>query len=128
MRIFKNKHFYKWASDIGLDDKSLLNAANEIAAGKYEASLGQKIFKKRIALNNTGKSGSTRTVIAFQQGSHVFYMYGYAKNQKANMTRTEIRALQKLAQSYFELSDKDLCIAVKAKILKEIKHEATDNG
>ncbi len=46
MRIFKNKAFNKWAKGEGLSDKSLFDAAMEVADGKVEASLGQKVFKK----------------------------------------------------------------------------------
>ncbi|HFE37238.1 MAG TPA: hypothetical protein ENK06_02305 [Gammaproteobacteria bacterium] len=49
MRIFKTKAFNKWAKGLLLDD-SLLVASHEIAAGNFDASLGQKVYKKRIAV------------------------------------------------------------------------------
>lgn len=55
-------------------------------AGNYEASLGKKVFKKRIAIGSKGKSGSARTIVAFQQGNNVFFMYGFAKGRRANIT------------------------------------------
>lgn len=72
-------------------------AAIEIAAGKYEASLGQKVYKKRVAVGNTGKSRSTRTIVAFNVGGHMFFMYGFTKGKKANITIKEKKALQKIA-------------------------------
>ena len=95
MRIFKTKAFNKWAKGL-LTDASLLDAAYEIAEGNYDASLGQKVYKQRVASGNKGKSGSTRTIVAFQQGNNMFFMYGFEKGGRANILDTEKRAFQKL--------------------------------
>ncbi len=99
MRIFKNRAFNKWAKSL-LTDESLLNAASDIASGNYDAALGKKIFKQRIATDNTGKSGSTRTIVAFQEGNNIFFIYGFKKGVRANITQTEKKALQDLAGIY----------------------------
>ncbi len=39
MRIFKTKAFHRWAKDVGLSDKELKEAVNEINNGLYEANL-----------------------------------------------------------------------------------------
>ena len=127
MRIFKTKVFNKWAKGL-LTDESLLEAAYEIAVGNFDASLGQKVYKQRVASGNKGKSGSTRTIVAFQQGNNVFFMYGFEKGQRANILDTEKRAFQKLAKIYLEYSNSDLNKAVKAKLFIEIKQEAKGNG
>jgi len=127
MRIFKTKVFNKWAKGL-LTDESLLEAAYEIAIGNFDASLGQKVYKQRVASDNKGKSGSTRTIVAFQQGNNAFFMYGFEKGQRANIFDTEKRAFQKLAKIYLEYCDKDLNKAVTAKLFIEIKQKAKDNG
>ena len=119
MRIFKTKVFNKWAKGL-LSDKSLLAAVDEIATGNFDASLGQKIFKQRVAEGNTGKSGSMRTIVAFHEGDNVFFMYGFSKSARANISATEMRALQKAAKVYFALSGKNLTDEIKAKRLVEI--------
>ena len=81
IRIFKTKVFNKWAKGL-LSDKSLLAAVDEIATGNFDASLGQKIFKQRVAEGNTGKSGSMRTIVAFHEGDNVFFMYGFSKSAR----------------------------------------------
>ena len=127
MRTFKTKVFNKWAKGL-LSDASLLEAAYEIAGGNFEASLGQKVYKQRVASGNKGKSGSTRTIVAFQQGNNVFFMYGFEKGERTNILDTEKRTLQKLAKIYLEYSNNDLNKAVKAKLFIEIKQEVKDNG
>lgn len=122
MRIFKTKAFNQWAKKL-LTDENLTEAAKEIAAGTYDASLGQKVYKKRIALEGAGKSGSTRTIVAYQEGNNLFFMYGFGKGKKANIKEDEKKALQKAAKVYLALSDKNLNDEVKAKRLIEIKQK-----
>ncbi len=121
MRIFKNKAFNKWVKGECLSDQSLFDAAQEVAEGKVEASLGQKVFKKRIALEGRGKSGGSRTIVAFQHGNHLFYIFGFAKNARATVKNKELKELQYLAKVYFALTDQQLDEAVKANKLFEVK-------
>jgi hypothetical protein len=122
VRIFKNKAFNKWAKGECLDDQCLFDAAWEVAEGNVEASLGQKVFKKRIALEGRGKRGGSRTIVAFQQGSHLFYILGFAKNERSTVKNKELKDLQDLAKVYFALTDKQLDEAVKARKLFEVKN------
>ncbi len=121
MRIFKNKAFNKWARGIGLMADNLRGAAEEMATGNTGSSLGGKVFKKRIALSGRGKSGSTRAIIGFELDGNIFFIYGYAKNERATITQTEKTALQKIAKTYLAYTDKELDKAVSNKVLIEIK-------
>lgn len=123
MRIFKTKAFNKWARGL-IHDDSLRVAAHEIYAGKFDVSLGKKVFKKRIATVGKGKSGGTRTIVAYQEGKHLFFMYGFEKNEKSNITDTEKKALQKLAIVYLSFSDRQLINEVTNKRLIEIKQRS----
>ena len=122
MRIFKNKGFNNWANDIGISDEDIQTAAKEVAAGQYEASLGHKVYKKRIAIGNAGKRGGSRTIVAFNIGNHVFFIYGFAKGKRANITSKDKTALQKMASVYLGYSEKELSIAVKQKQLFEVEN------
>ena len=120
MRIFKTKIFNKWAKGL-LTDDNLLVAASEIAIGNFDASLGQKVYKKRIVVAGKGKSGGARTIVAYQEGNNLFYIYGFTKGEKANVSSTEKTAFQNAATAYLALSTADLIKAVKADKLIEIK-------
>lgn len=120
MRIFKTKAFDKWAKGL-LSDKNLLAGAEEIAAGNFDASLGQKVYKKRIAVTGKGKSGGARTIVAYQEGNNLFFVDGFTKGEKANISLTEKIAFQKAASVYLALCMADLNKAVKANKLIEIK-------
>ena len=121
MRIFKNKNFDRWAREVKLSDSSLKEAAQEIDNGLYEANLGGNIYKKRIALHGKGKSGGARTIVAFKINKHAFFIYGFAKNERANISDLEANALKKLARIYFGFSDVELAEALRTGQLVEVK-------
>ena len=52
----------------------------------------------------------------------MFFMYGFAKGKRANITPKEKKALQKMASIYLGYSDKELNIAVKQKNLFEVEN------
>ena len=47
---------------------------------------GGGVFKQRIAREGGGKSGGFRTIILFKVGGHSFFVEGFAKNEKTNVT------------------------------------------
>ena len=80
-RIFKTRFFARQIQKIGLSDELLLNAVDEMERGLIDADLGGGVVKKRIALPNRGKSGSTRTLIATNKNDRWFFMLGFERNQ-----------------------------------------------
>jgi hypothetical protein len=120
MRIFKTKTFHRWAAREGLDDRRLSSAVEEMERGLMDADLGGHVFKKRVALPGRGKRGSVRTLVAFRQRHHVFFVYGYAKNVRADIDETELRALRRLADELLSYGEARLNKALGAKELIEI--------
>jgi hypothetical protein len=68
MSVYKNRWFERWARKQGLDDASLCQAVSEMANGLFEADLGGRLFKKRLARPGKGKSGGFRVLIATNFG------------------------------------------------------------
>lgn len=120
MRIFKNKIFHRWSKEIGLSDCELKETVKELCHGLYEANLGGNVFKKRVALHARGKSSGARTIIAFKTDKHVFFIYGYAKNIRPNISGQELISLKKLAKMYFSFSDQQIAQAVHVNELVEV--------
>ena len=121
MRTYKTKVFARWARKQGLDDDALLDAVEEMEDGKIDADLGGKVYKKRVALPGGGKSGGVRTLIAFKDGEKAFFMYGFAKNERANIGDAELKALKVMAKTLFGKSAKKLKTDIDEKILIEVK-------
>lgn len=97
MTVYKTKEFSKFARKADLRNADLLEAAKAVASGQWDADLGGGVLKQRIAREGGGKSGGFRTIIVFKAGGHCFFVHGFAKNAKANVTAKELKALKKLA-------------------------------
>lgn len=122
-RIFKTRFFARQMQKIGLSDELLLNAVDEMERGLIDADLGGGVVKKRVALPNRGKSGSTRTLIATNKNDRWFFMLGFEKNQRDNITDKELLFLKDAAADLLQMSDERLRNSIKNKGLLEISHE-----
>ena len=120
-RVFKTRHFNRLMKS--LDDGALCAAVEEMMRGLIDADLGGYIVKKRVALPGRGKSGGARTIVATKKGSRWFFLFGFAKNEKSNITASETERLQAFAADLLSLSDKSLNEFVREGMLVEICHE-----
>ena len=120
MRVFKTHRFAKWAAAEKLTDTVLAGAVVEIVQGLVDAELGFQVVKKRIALGGKGKRGGIRTLLAFKQGDKTFFVYGFAKSERADVSAKELRALKLLARELLSYTKPALAKAVKAGKLIEV--------
>lgn len=123
MKIIKTKKFSKWAERSKIDDDSLVEAAKEIRTNSYEANYGGGVVKKRIANRGRGKSGSARTIVAFKKGNHCYFVYGFEKNEKDNITLNEEKALKLVAKALLSYTDIELNHYIKEGSLIEVEYE-----
>lgn len=93
--------------------------------GRIDADLGGGVLKQRIARTGQGKSGGFRTVIFFRWSHRAFFIYGFAKNDRANVDRDEIDAFKKAARHVLELSDEQLSMLVANRQFVEVKDDDT---
>jgi hypothetical protein len=121
MRIFKNITFSKWAAKEKLSDEALRLAVLEIEHGILDADLGGYVIKKRVALGTRGKSAGVRTLLAYVAGNKAFFMYGFAKSSRENISITELRALKLLAKELLAYNDELLTKACENGALIEVK-------
>ena len=126
MQAFKTRAFAKWARGEGLGDAALGTAVAEMEGGLIDAQLGGQVVKKRVAFPGRGKRGSARTVVAFKQGDKAFFIYGFAKNERGNVSENELQALKLLAKEMLGYTATSLNKARKAGELNE--NEANDDG
>jgi len=56
-----------------------------------------RIYKKRVAIQGKGKSGGVRTIIAYRIEDKAFFVYGFAKSARANISADELKAFKKMA-------------------------------
>ncbi|MBF0624869.1 MAG: type II toxin-antitoxin system RelE/ParE family toxin [Magnetococcales bacterium] len=122
-RIFKTRPFGRWARKVSLLDQALCGAVAEMARGLIDADLGGGVVKKRVALSGRRKSGGARTLVATNRDNRWFFMYGFAKNERASISGRELAALQKLANDLLGLSSAALDIQAAKATLEEICHD-----
>ena len=105
-------------------DSLLDKAVHEIGRGLLEADLGGGILKKRIALPGRGKRGSIRTLLATNRNERWFFVFGFEKNKRANISDNELESLKKLAKHLLGLTAAQIIAAIEEGALVEVEHEA----
>lgn len=124
--IYKTKEFCSLTKKDRLSDMDLIEACDEIQRGLVDADLGGALYKKRVATEGKGKSGGYRTIIGAVIGEKYFFLYAFAKNKRANITKKEQMALRELAQIFISFSQVELENLIAAQEL--IKVEVCQEG
>jgi len=106
-----------------LTDSALLNAVEEMAQGLIDADLGGGIVKKRIGLAGRGKRGGARTLVATNKGNRWFFVFGFEKNERANIAVDELEALRDIAEQLLVRTGQQLDEAVAEGTLQEIFYD-----
>ena len=112
LRIWKTKSFARFARKSGLDDEQLCKAVADVERGLIDADLGRGVIKQRIARRGKGKSGGFRAVILYRRGARGFFVHGFAKNDRANISLDELAALKELAREMLAYDDAQIAAAV----------------
>lgn len=122
VRVFKSKHFSRYARKEGIGDAALSDAIREIEKGLVDAVLGGGLVKKRVAREGSGKSSGYRTIIAFSSGQRSLFLYGFAKSDRDNIGDDELRELRKLAQLFLGLKDDEITSALEIDRIEEVPY------
>jgi hypothetical protein len=120
LRVFVTKVFARFAREEGLDDKRICEAIMRAESGAIDADLGGGLIKQRVARPGGGRSGGTRTVIAYRTTPRSVFLYGFAKNERDNIDGKELDDLKKLAKHFLSYSDEQIATAVKQNELTEV--------
>ena len=121
MRIFMHKYFHKWAKINKLNYAELHVAIDEIKRGLLGTRIGENLYKKRIAKGNRGKRSSIRTLVAYKKDERLFFIYGYAKNQRATITSKELDLHRSLADIYLNMDEASITTMLKSGKIIEVK-------
>jgi hypothetical protein len=118
VRIFKNSWF---AAKEGIADGELKAIVNDtLEAGQAEVNLGCGVYKARLARFGEGKSGGYRVIVFFKSGERTFYVYGFAKSNRGNITQKELRNHKEAAKILLALTDEQLDKLVKDEVFIEV--------
>lgn len=91
--------------------------------GLVDADLGGHVVKKRVRLPGQGKRSGARTIVATKLADRYCFIFGFAKNERANIGKNELKALQELAKDLLTLDDKEMQLALAAGEVMEVTHD-----
>lgn len=106
-----------------MSDAALCQAVAEIAQGLIDTDLGGNVVKKRVALPGRGKRGGARPLVATNKGDRWFFVFGFEKNERGNITDEERKGLRRVVEHLLNLKVAQLEEAVQDGSLKEICHD-----
>lgn len=106
-----------------LTDGALRKAVEEMAAGLIDANLGGGVVKKRVRLAERGKRGGARTLVATNKGDRWFFVFGFEKSERDNVSDEELQALKDYAADLLRLTAAQLDAAAADGALLEITDE-----
>ena len=110
VRVFKNAWFQKFARKEKISD----------------ADLGGGLLKQSVARPGAGKSGGYRTLIFFRVETRAVFVFGFAKNDRANLAEDEEAAFKKAAKLVLEFSDEQMDAELKRGRLTEVNCDGQD--
>lgn len=99
-----------------------------MAQGLVDADLGGGVVKKRVGLAGRGKRGGARTLVATNKGNRWFFVFGFEKNERANIADDELDALQHIATQFLARTGRELDEAMKDGSLQEIFDDDEDES
>lgn len=107
----------------GLTDDDLCQAVTEMVAGLIDADLGGHVVKKRVALAGRGKRGGARTIVATNLADRWFFLFGFGKNERANINPDELKFFQEVAKDLLEFSERQVQVAILMGEIAEVDHD-----
>jgi hypothetical protein len=120
MRALKTRTFQRWAGKVGVTDTALLDALAQMKRGLIDADLGGNLYKQRVALPRRGKSGSTRTIIATRFAGVTFFLYGFEKSDRDNISAKELALYHRLARELLDMTEVQIAGALAGQVLTEV--------
>lgn len=128
MEHYKVKKFSNEAKKENVSDELLSETLNEFLDmgknGQQKFSLGAGLYKLRLAAKEgRGKSGGSRSILAFKNDSRVIWLHLFSKNEKGNVSITELKKLKLLSNILLETSADKIIQLIELGELWEIKRK-----
>jgi len=108
VRIFKNTWFARFAAKGGITDGELRELVNQLETKQTDAYLGGGVYKMRLARPGEGKAGGYRVIVLFRSGYRTFYVYGFTKSDRSNISSKELQVFKEAAKEYLSMTAEHL--------------------
>ena len=125
MQYFKVKRFTNEAKKDKVSDALLSDTLNDFLSmgtnGQQKLSLGTGLYKLRLAAKEgRGKSSGSRSILAFKNDSRVVWLHLFSKNEKGNVSISELKKLKLLSNILLEITDDEIAKLVELGELYEV--------
>jgi hypothetical protein len=124
VRIFKSRWFQRFVRKEGIADSVL---CVRLLLGPKRARLTPTLA---VRSSNNGLPGQGRadakgyrTIIGFRRGAKAFFVYGFAKSQRANINDDEQEQFKEAAKLVLALTETQLAVRLKRGDFVEVKSE-----
>ena len=84
-------------------------------------------FKKRVAFPGRGKRSGVRVIVATQKVDRWFFLYGFGKNERNNISDKELEIFQEMAVDLLKLNDRQVDLALSSGEFVEVLNETKEN-
>jgi hypothetical protein len=121
MRVFMTRWFARFARREGISARSLLDAIARADQGLINADLGGGLIKQRVARPGKGRSGGYRVIVAYAAKARAIFLFGFAKNERKNISSDELVSLRGLAENWLAFGTAKIREEVEAGNLQEIE-------
>ena len=123
MRIFKSRWLGRFARRETIGDSSLWEAIDRAERGLIDADLGGGLIKQRVARPGAGRSGGYRMIVAYKEGDRAVFLYGFAKNERENISPDELEDLRAVGLRWLKMPSDALAREITKGRLQEIDHD-----
>lgn len=87
---------------------------------------GGGVIKQRLARPGQGKSGGFRTIVLYRTSERAFFVYGFAKSDRADIDADEEAMFKKAATHVLGLSDAQLAELIAKGQFLEVKRNGEE--
>ena len=104
MEKLSTKWFKKWSKKANLSDQNMLEAITNLENSLSVADLGGNLYKVRVKRAGKGKSSGFRTIVVYKKEDRAIFLYGFGKNEKGNIDKSELQYFKKLGKDLLSLN------------------------
>lgn len=123
MQVLKTKWLARFAKHERIADASLQEAIARAERGLVDADLGGGLIKQRVARRGRGRSGGYRMLVAYRLKKRAIFLYGFAKNERANIGADELLTARKIASSWLAADTGQIARALAEGELQEVLYD-----
>jgi hypothetical protein len=123
VKRLSTKWFNKWSSKVNLSRQDLLETIENLEPGLSAADLGGNLFKVRVRRKHSGKRSGFRTIIVYKSKDKAIFIYGFGKNEKDSLDKSELHNLKKLGSDLLSLNEQQEELAISKKVLFDLEDQ-----